>query len=92
MLIKETNRAHQIELQDAHDHADMKMKVDAQAHDTIVKTQTQLEIEAIMQLLLHHMDTGRLNQEIERRNAEQLVAINVAAQDIDNGQNPLMGM
>jgi hypothetical protein len=44
-LIKETNRAHQIELQDAHDHADMKMKVDAQAHDTVLKTQTQLEIE-----------------------------------------------
>jgi hypothetical protein len=45
VLIKETNRAHQIELQDAHDHADMKMKVDAQSHDTVVKTQTQLEIE-----------------------------------------------
>ena len=44
-LIKETNRAHQIELQDAHDHANMKMKVDGQAQDTIVKTQTQLEIE-----------------------------------------------
>jgi hypothetical protein len=45
VLIKETNRAHQIELQDAHDHADMKMKVDAQAQDTVLKTQTQLEIE-----------------------------------------------
>jgi hypothetical protein len=45
VLIKETNRAHQIELQDAHDHADMKMKVDAQAQETVLKTQTQLEIE-----------------------------------------------
>jgi hypothetical protein len=45
VLIKETNRAHQIELQDAHDHANMKMKVDAQAQDTVLKTQTQLEIE-----------------------------------------------
>ena len=45
VLIKETNRAHQIELQDAHDHANMKMKVDGQAHDTVLKTQTQLEIE-----------------------------------------------
>jgi hypothetical protein len=45
VLIKETNRAHQIELQDQHDHANMRMKVDGQAHDTVVKTQTQLEIE-----------------------------------------------
>jgi len=45
VLIKETNRAHQIELQDAHDHANMKMKVDAQAHDTVLKTQTQIQIE-----------------------------------------------
>jgi hypothetical protein len=45
VLIKETNKAHQIELQDAHDHADMKMKVDAQAQETVLKTQTQLEIE-----------------------------------------------
>jgi hypothetical protein len=45
VLIKETNRAHQIELQDAHDHANMKMKVDAQAQDTILKTETQKEIE-----------------------------------------------
>ena len=45
VLIKETNRAHQIELQDAHDHADMKMKVDAQAQETVLKTQTQIEIE-----------------------------------------------
>ena len=45
VLIKETNRAHEIELRDAHDHANMKMKVDAQAHDTVLKTQTQIQIE-----------------------------------------------
>jgi len=45
VLIKETNKAHQIELQDAHDHANMKMKVDAQAQETVLKTQTQIEIE-----------------------------------------------
>jgi Phage P22-like portal protein len=45
LLIKETNRAHEIELRDQERHADMKMKVDAQAHDTVLKTQTQLEIE-----------------------------------------------
>ena len=44
-LLKETNRAHEIELREQSDRAEMKMKVDGQAHDTVVKTQTQLEIE-----------------------------------------------
>lgn len=44
-LIKETNRAHEIELREASDRDEMKMKVQGQAHDTVVKTQTQLEIE-----------------------------------------------
>ena len=64
-LIKETNRAHQIELQDAHDHADMKMKVDAQAHDTVLKTQTQLEVErmkAEIALMLARLDNRGLNE------------------------------
>ena len=63
VLIKETNRAHDIELRDQERHADMKMKVDAQAHDTIVKTQTQLEIEqmkAQVALLLAQLDRESL--------------------------------
>ncbi len=44
-LIKETNRAHEIELREQSDREEMKMKVEGQAHDTVVKTQTQLEIE-----------------------------------------------
>ena len=44
-LIKETNRAHEIELREASDRDEMRMKVEGQAHDTVVKTQTQLEIE-----------------------------------------------
>jgi hypothetical protein len=47
VLIKETNRAHDLELRDQERHADMQMRVDAQAHDTILKTQTQLEVENI---------------------------------------------
>jgi len=63
VLIKETNRGHDIELRDQERHADMKMKVDAQAHDTIVKTQTQLEIEqmkAQVALLLAQLDRESL--------------------------------
>jgi hypothetical protein len=63
VLIKETNRAHDIELRDQERHTDMRMKVDAQAHDTVLKTQTQLEIEqmkAQVAILLAEMDRRAL--------------------------------
>jgi hypothetical protein len=44
-LIKETNRAHEIELRDQERHKDMVLRTDTMAHDTVLKTQTQLEIE-----------------------------------------------
>jgi hypothetical protein len=44
-LIKETNRAHDIELRDQERHRDMVLRTDTQAHDTVIKTQTQMEIE-----------------------------------------------
>jgi hypothetical protein len=44
-LIKETNRAHDIELKDQERHRDMLMKTHTTAQDTVIKTQTQLEIE-----------------------------------------------
>jgi len=47
VLIKETNRAHDLELRDAERHADMKLRTDTAAHDTVLKTQTQIEIEHI---------------------------------------------
>jgi len=62
-LIKETNRGHEIELRDKERHTDMQMKVNAQAHDTVLKTQTQLEIEqmkAQVAILLAHMDRTSL--------------------------------
>ena len=55
-----------------------------------ITSQNKTEIDAIVQLLLHHMDTGRLVQEIEARNREQQQYAQAAAQDIDQGQNPLM--
>lgn len=79
------------------------MDVTARAHNTetmaevkvndqntrAVTSQNKTEIDAIVQLLLHHMDTARLNQEIERRNAEQAGYAQTAAMDIDQGANPL---
>ena len=63
-LIKETNRAHEIELREASDREEMRMKVDGQAHDTVLKTQTQIEVERMKQeiaLILAQMDRGALN-------------------------------
>jgi hypothetical protein len=44
-LIKETNRAHEMELQDAQRRYDTDTRTSTQAHDTVIKTETQLEIE-----------------------------------------------
>jgi hypothetical protein len=62
-LLKETNRAHEIELREQSDRDEMKMRIDGQAHDTVVKTQTQLEIEqmkAQVALILANMDKTSL--------------------------------
>ena len=58
-LIKETNRAHDIELRDQERHRDMVLRTDTQAHDTVIKTQTQMEIErmkADLAVYLSHLD------------------------------------
>ena len=81
------------------------MDVTARAHNTetmaevkvndqntrAITSQNKTEIDAIVQLLLHNMDTARLEKEIQMRNAEQAKYAQAAAQDIDQGQNPLMG-
>jgi hypothetical protein len=62
-LIKETNRAHDIELRNEERHADMKLRTDTQAHDTVLKTQTQMEIErmkADVAILLAQLDRESL--------------------------------
>jgi TolA-binding protein len=59
VLIKETNRAHDIELRDQEKHRDALLKAHTQAQDTVVKTETQKEIErykAQVALLLAEMD------------------------------------
>jgi hypothetical protein len=80
------------------------MDVTARAHNTetmaevkvndqntrAITSQNKTEIDAIVELMLHHMDTQRLINEIEKRNAEQMQYANVAAQDIDQGENPFM--
>jgi light-regulated signal transduction histidine kinase (bacteriophytochrome) len=53
-----------------------------------ITSQNKTEIDAIVELLLHHMDTGRLMQEIEKRNMEQNQFAAIAASDIAEGASP----
>ena len=80
------------------------MDVTARAHNTetmsevkvndqntrAITSQNKTEIDAIVQLMLHHMDTSRLMAEIDRRNLEQYQFAQTAAQDIEQGSNPLI--
>jgi hypothetical protein len=81
-LMDVTSRAHNTETM-------AEVKVNDQ-NTRAVTSQNKTEIDAIVQLLLHHMDTGRLVKEIEARNREQMQYAQMAAEDIDQGQNPLM--
>ena len=59
VLIKETNRAHEIELSNAERQKEMEMKMEASAHEVVIKTETQKEIErmkAEVALMLASLD------------------------------------
>jgi hypothetical protein len=63
-LMKETGRANEAELREQSDRAEMQMRVEGQAHDTVINSQTRLEIERMKQqiaLVLAQMDKGALN-------------------------------
>jgi hypothetical protein len=65
VLIKETNKAHDIELRDAEKLRSAQMHTETQAHDTILKTQTQIEIEHIkgqFAMMLAELDRRALRE------------------------------
>jgi len=80
------------------------MEVTAKAHNTetmaevrvndqntrSITSQNKTEIDALVNLLIHNMPIDALAREIERRNAEQMMAATYAVQDVDQGQNPFM--
>ena len=80
-LMRQTAKAHNTETM-------AEVKVNDQ-NTRAVTSQNKVEIEAIMELLLHHMDTARLEREIDKRNQEQYQAMRFAQQDIESGANPL---
>ena len=80
-LMRQTAKAHNTETM-------AEVKVNDQNTRSIT-SQNKVEIEAIVELLLHNMDTARLNAEIDRRNMEQMRSMEFAAADISQGANPL---
>jgi hypothetical protein len=80
-LMRQTAKAHNTETM-------AEVKVNDQNTRSIT-SQNKVEIEAITDLLLHNMDTARLNAEIDKRNMEQDRAMAFAAQDIEQQGNPL---
>jgi valyl-tRNA synthetase len=81
-LMRQVARAHNTETM-------AEVKVNDQ-NTRAVTSQNKTEIEAIVDLLLHRMDTSRLTMEIDRRNAEQQQYAQFAQQDIGQGANPLI--
>ena len=73
-LLRQTAKAHNTETM-------AEVKVHDQNTRSIT-SQNKVEIEAIMELLLHHMDTARLEKEIRARNEEQYAYGQQAVQDI----------
>jgi len=80
-LLRQTAKAHNTETM-------AEVKVNDQ-NTRAITSQNKVEIEAITDLLLHHMDTARLSAEIDKRNKEQMGAMQFAQEDIAQGANPL---
>ena len=79
-LMRQTAKAHNTETM-------AEVKVNDQ-NTRAITSQNKTEIEAIVDLLLHRMDTSRLNEEIARRNAEQHFYANAAVTDINQNASP----
>ena len=76
-LMRQTAKAHNTE-----------SMLEARVHDVnmrAVTSQNKTEIESIMELLVHHLDTARLEKEIASRNAEQYKYANESVTGLQPG-------
>ena len=55
-----------------------------------ITTQNKTEIDALMQLILGHMDTARLEREIQARNKEQYGVMTQATQSIEDNMQQML--
>ena len=72
MMIKQRQDIEQVK--QAHEDQRAILNAGVKVHDQntrSITSQNKMEIDAIMELLLHHMDTNRLEKEIAARNREQ---------------------
>jgi hypothetical protein len=75
-LMRQTAKAHNTETM-----------AEVKVHDQntrAITSQNKTELEAFVDVLLHHMDTARLEKEIRMRNEEQYAYANAADQSIAN--------
>ena len=79
-LMDVTSRAHNTETM-------AEVKVNDQ-NTRAITSQNKTEIDAIVQLLLHNMDTARLEKELARRDLEQGQYATSGVQDIYSNPNP----
>lgn len=76
-MMRQTTRIH-----DTNINADVKVM---DQNTRSITSQNKMEIEAIMELMLHHMDTAKLEREIAMRNQEQYGAMNQAMSQFNQG-------
>jgi len=82
-LMDVTQKAHSSEL--------MNESIVNQVNVKAVTSQNKTEIDAIVELLIHRMDTDRLMQEIDKRNLDQNEFTQFASQDVADQSSPFMG-
>ena len=81
-LMDVTQRAHSAEL--------MNESIVNQVNVKAVTSQNKTEIDAIVELLIHRMDTARLMQEIDKRNLDQNEFTSFASQDVADKSSPFL--
>jgi hypothetical protein len=82
-LMDVTQRAHSAEL--------MNESIVNQVNVKAVTSQNKTEIDAIVELLIHRMDTNRLMQEIDKRNLDQSAFTSFASNDVADQSSPFLG-
>jgi hypothetical protein len=81
-LMDVTQRAHSAEL--------MNESIVNQVNVKAVTSQNKTEIDAIVELLIHRMDTARLMQEIDKRNLDQNEFTSFASNDVADQPSPFL--
>ena len=86
MIIKQRQDIEQVK--QAHENQRAMLNAQVKVHDQntrAITTQNKTEIDALMDLILHHLDTAKLEKEIAARNLEQYGFAKEAVGSLDQG-------